>query len=134
MLKGDKLLIIERKELQGHKTFLLQRNTADDNETLNRRKIIEHTLLVVVKDKCGDVVLFDICLKRQGIEGSEDEIGVFKIDIECMGILLLQVVEDECGFAAASGSKKVDIPLRRDGCFAQYKMVVEGRMFMILFE
>ena len=88
----------------------------------------------MIEDQLGDAVLLDECLQGEGIERVEDEVGVLQIDIECLRLLMAEVVEYERSLAAASGTVEVEIAAGGEGGLSQNKMVVSGWMFMVMFE
>ena len=134
VLEGEKLFIVQRKELQGDEVTLGDRGTADDNESGDFGECVEHPLFIVVENEFADLLLFYIGLQGQGLQGIEDEVWVFEVDVERRLVPLFYIVEYQCRFAAASCTVEIDVSSLRYGGFSQYKMLVHRRLCMIMFQ
>ena len=134
VLEGEKLLIVQRKEMYRCVARFFKRCAAEHDKALYFRKGIEHPLFVMIEDQFGDPVLFDERLKRQGVECVEDEVGLFQVDIERLFSPLLQVVQYQRTLAAASCSPEVDIAFVGEGGFAQDEVVVARRVLMVVLQ
>ena len=134
MFKGDELFIVKRKEPDRLVATLMNRRTADEDNAGNIGESVKHAGFVMVKDEFCDLIRFNECLKGEGIECVEDEVGIFKVNIERVLIPVFEIVKYQCGFAAPPCTVEVDIAVCGQGSLAYNIVVILGRMGVIVFK